>query len=122
MTLPLNLSVYSDFKSVMTECLGKALEIFNGFLQGYGYSISFLEGKCDELTDGQVLKFLTGCLTLPQGGLGMKISVYFTSDQRYQAVSTCSRDMTLPLNLSVYRNFKSVMTEAIVSGQGFGNI
>ena len=64
----------------------------------------------------------SGCSTLPPGGLGKK-SVHFTSDQRYPAaLSTFTLDMTLPLNLSVYRNFKSVMTEVLVSGQGFGNI
>ena len=80
------------------------------------------DNKCGNLTVGDVLKWAVGCSKLPPGGLEKKINVHFTQYEQYPTVSTCSLDMTFPLNLTSYSLFKKVMIEAIVSGQGFGSV
>lgn len=86
----------------------------------------FSDGTClysgGSVTVGNVLKFMTGCSTIPPGGFETKFSIQFMEERRYPSVSTCTFTIKLPLNLHEYKCFKEVMIEAIVSGAGFGNV
>ncbi|XP_052081183.1 G2/M phase-specific E3 ubiquitin-protein ligase-like [Mytilus californianus] len=84
------------------------------------------DGKCC-YTDGRVtiedvLKFVTGCSNVPPGGFDARFILGFTEEKRYPSVSTCTFEVTLPLNLTEFKMFKDVMIEAIVSGPGFGQV
>lgn len=84
------------------------------------------EGKCTcntrtvQLED--ILKFITGCSSIPPGGFDDNFTVNFTEDHCFPYVSTCTFTLTLPLSLTSYSKFKETMTEAIISGPGFGII
>lgn len=84
------------------------------------------EGKCTcntrivQLED--ILKFITGCSSIPPSGFDDNFTVNFTEDHCFSYVSTCTFTLTLPLSLTSYSKFKETMTEAIISGPGFGII
>ncbi|XP_052065820.1 G2/M phase-specific E3 ubiquitin-protein ligase-like [Mytilus californianus] len=69
-----------------------------------------------------VLRFITGCSTVPPGGFDARFSIGFTEERKYPTVSTCTFEVVLPLHLKNYNTFKDIMIESIVSGPGFGQI
>ncbi|XP_076115254.1 uncharacterized protein LOC143083024 isoform X2 [Mytilus galloprovincialis] len=84
------------------------------------------EGKCwhlgKKITLEDLMKFITGCSTVPPGGFDCKFTLNFTKDTCYPSVSACTFDLKLPLNLTSFPKFKEVMMESIISGSGFGMI
>ncbi|XP_063416353.1 uncharacterized protein LOC134697996 [Mytilus trossulus] len=69
-----------------------------------------------------VLRFMTGCSSVPPGGFDARFSIGFTEERKYPTVSTCTFEVVLPLHLKNYNTFKDIMIESIVSGPGFGQI
>ncbi|VDI53238.1 Hypothetical predicted protein [Mytilus galloprovincialis] len=67
-----------------------------------------------------VLRFITGCSSVPPGGFDARFSIGFTEERKYPTVSTCTFEVVLPLHLKNYNTFKDIMIESIVSGPGFG--
>ncbi|VDI19350.1 Hypothetical predicted protein [Mytilus galloprovincialis] len=68
-----------------------------------------------------VLRFITGCSSVPPGGFDARFSIGFTEERKYPTVSTCTFEVVLPLHLKNYNTFKDIMIESIVSGPGFGS-
>ena len=74
------------------------------------------------MTVQKLLKFITGCSLIHPGGFDSDFTIHFTEEKRFPFVSTCTFELTLPLHLNRYSDFKSVMIESIISGPGCGQI
>ena len=87
----------------------------------HGLDILFIsDGKCGEISVGHVLRFMTGCSSIPHCGLFKKIDIHFASAERYPVASTCTFGVTLPLNLTSNQRLKAVLKESLIPGQAFG--
>ena len=72
----------------------------------------------NEVTLEDILKFITGCPTIPIIGFERKILVKFEHDcpdncNCYPVASTCSLEITLPCHCKDYQAFTAMMTGAI---------
>ena len=78
--------------------------------------------ECDNVSVGDILKFLSGSSRIPATGFDTTPKIRFTDEDRLPTVSTCDMSITFPRKMGLlnFEEFKSKLDFCILGSYGFG--
>lgn len=117
-------------KLMCTNYLSDILHIiiFTPYVQIYINFMHFFSGIQEQnLRLQHLLRFVTGCYSLPPLGLPDSIKIKFLHGCHNECkcrpiVSTCQLFIRLPVHAATFQEMKELMVSALLEGFGFGNI